>query len=354
MAGHFSRRRFVSLGGGTGQSQVIRALRMLDCEISAVVAMADDGGSTGVIRREMGIVPPGDVRNCLVALAADPMGPVARVFQRRLAVADGHAIGNLVLAALDEECDSFVDAVETCERMLGCVGSVLPSTQERVVLRGVTRDGRTIEGEELIGSSPCTLSRVRLDPRAPEACPEAVDAILEADVVVMGPGSLFTSIIPNVLVPGIARALHETSATRVFVCPKADTQYETWGLTADEYVRALFEHGAEGCVDAVLVHRGHVDGSTSTRAFEALTAEQIAADQARRAFNAARRPPYSENVLPHIHDVRSDEAVIRELERMVPVVVIRDFNLTDAPTAHDPAKLAGAIEAVSRCRSRLR
>jgi len=247
MAGHFPRKRYVSLGGGTGQSQVIRALRMLDCEISAVVAMADDGGSTGVIRREMGVVPPGDVRNCLVALAADPMGPVARAFQRRLPVASDHALGNLILATLDEECDSFVDAIEMCERMLGCVGSVLPSTQEFVALRGITCDGRPISGEELIGTSPCTIGRVCLEPERPEACPEAVAAILSADVIVMGPGSLFTSIIPNVLVPGIARALHDTSATRIFVCPKADTQYETWGLTADEYVRALYDHGAARC-----------------------------------------------------------------------------------------------------------
>jgi len=354
MAGHFPRKRYVSLGGGTGQSQVIRALRMLDCEISAVVAMADDGGSTGVIRREMGVVPPGDVRNCLVALAADPMGPVARAFQRRLPVASDHALGNLILATLDEECDSFVDAIEMCERMLGCVGSVLPSTQEFVALRGITCDGRPISGEELIGTSPCTIGRVCLEPERPEACPEAVAAILSADVIVMGPGSLFTSIIPNVLVPGIARALHDTSATRIFVCPKADTQYETWGLTADEYVRALYDHGAEGCVDAVLVHRARANGSTSTRAFEALTAEQIAADQARRAFYASRRPPFSENVLPHVHDVRVDDAIIKSLERMVPVVAIRDFNLADAPTAHDPAKLAGAIEAVSGCRLRRR
>ena len=126
MAGHFSRRRFVSLGGGTGQSQVIRALRMLDCEISAVVAMADDGGSTGVIRREMGIVPPGDVRNCLVALAADPMGPVARVFQRRLAVADGHAIGNLLIAGIWQRLGDAVSGLDMVARLLDVQGRVLP------------------------------------------------------------------------------------------------------------------------------------------------------------------------------------------------------------------------------------
>ena len=342
------------MGGGTGQPQLIRALRMLDCDISAVVAMADDGGSTGEIRRAMGVVPPGDVRNCLVALAADPMGPLARAFQRRLPVAADHAVGNLLLATLDEECGSFLGAIEVCERMLGCVGHVYPSTQQSVSLHGRTRDGRTISGEELIGRAACTLGRVWLEPGRVEACGEAVRAIMEADVVVMGPGSLFTSIIPNLLVPDVLEALRETDATRVFVCPKADTQYESWGLSADEYVEALYEHGAEGCVDAVLVHRRRSEGGVPTRALKALTSEQIVADRALRAFNATRRGAHSEDVLPRVHDVRADDEALRRLGRLVPVVDVRDFDLAGAPTAHNPAVLADAVREVSECRSRHR
>ena len=235
MARHLRQPLAVCVGGGTGQPQVLRALRGRGWDLAAVVAMADDGGSTGAIRRAMDAVPPGDVRNCLIALAADPDSPLARSFQRRLPVAANHPLGNLMLATLADESGSFLEAVATLERMLGCIGHVHPSTTENVTLQGITRDGRRISGEEMIGHGPCTLERVWLEPEAPEACAAAVDAIRSADLLILGPGSLFTSIIPNVLVPGIAQAIRETSATRIFVCPKADTQYESWGLAADEF-----------------------------------------------------------------------------------------------------------------------
>ena len=351
MARHMRQPLAVCVGGGTGQPQVLRALRGRDWDLAAVVAMADDGGSTGAIRRAMGAVPPGDIRNCLVALADDPDSPLARSLQRRLPVAGNHALGNLLLATLAEECGSFVDAVRSLERALHCTGHVHPSTAEYVTLHGITRDGRRISGEEMIGNGPCTLKRVWLMPERPTACDDAVRAIRSADLVVLGPGSLFTSIIPNVLVPGIADALRETEATRVFICPKADTQYESWGLAADEYVGALYDHGLEGCVDAVLVHRSEPQGGTGTRAFRALTAEDVAADAARRAFIASRRFPYSENVLPRVHPVRADNDVLSRLRDLVPIVEVRDFSLEGAPTAHDPSKLASAIEGVAGCRS---
>lgn len=337
----------VCVGGGTGQPQVLRALRGRGWDLAAVVAMADDGGSTGIIRRAMDAVPPGDVRNCLVALAHDPDAPLARSFQRRLSVAANHPLGNLLLATLAEECGSFVEAVRTLERALGCIGHVHPSTIERITLQGITRDGRRISGEEMIGHGPCTLARVWLEPGNPAACDDAIRAIRSADLVILGPGSLFTSIIPNVLVPGIAEAIRETDATRIFVCPKADTQYESWGLAADEYIGALYDHGLEGCVDAVLVHRVKTGEGAATRIFRALTPAEVAADAARRAFMEMRRLPYSEDVLPHIHPVRVDNAVLARLRDLVPLVEVRDFSLADAPTAHDPLKLASAIEGVS-------
>ena len=347
MARHMRQPLAVCVGGGTGQPQVLRALRGHGWELAAVVAMADDGGSTGAIRRAMGALPPGDVRNCLVALAEDPASDLARTLQRRLSFAGNHSLGNLLLATLADETGSFVTAVREIERQLGCIGHVHPSTTEYVTLRGITRDGRTIRGEEMIGHGPCTLSRVWLDPETPAACSDAVEAIRSADLVILGPGSLFTSIIPNALVPGVAEALRETSALRIFICPKADTQYETWGLAADEYVMALYDHGLEGCIDAVLVHRAETGEGTGTRMFRALTADEVAADAARRAFMATRRFPYSEDVLPHIHPVRADKEVLAHLRDLVPIVEVRDFTLPNAPTAHDPVKLASAIEGVS-------
>ena len=321
MARHLRQPLAVCVGGGTGQPQVLRALRGRGWDLAAVVAMADDGGSTGAIRRAMDAVPPGDVRNCLIALAADPDSPLARSFQRRLPVAANHPLGNLMLATLADESGSFLEAVATLERMLGCIGHVHPSTTENVTLQGITRDGRRISGEEMIGHGPCTLERVWLEPEAPEACAAAVDAIRSADLLILGPGSLFTSIIPNVLVPGIAQAIRETSATRIFVCPKADTQYESWGLAADEYITALYDHGLEGCVDAVLA--------------------------ARRAFMETRGFPRSEEVLPRIHPVRADNDVLAHMRKLVPRVEVRDFTLDGAPTAHNPVLLASAIEGVS-------
>lgn len=354
MALHMRKPLAVCIGGGTGQPQVLRGLRGRGWELAAVVAMADDGGSTGAIRRAMGAVPPGDVRNCLIALAQDPDSAFARMMQRRLPVAGNHALGNLMLASLAEECGSFLGAVRMLEEILGCVGHVHPSTTDYVTLKGVTRDGRSIAGEEMIGSGPCTLAHVMLEPAAPAACEDAVKAIMGASIVVLGPGSLFTSIIPNLLVPGIAEALKSTRAARIFVCPKADTQYESWGLAAHEYIQALYDHGADGCIDAVLVHRAEPQGSLRTKEFRALTAEDIAADAARRAFSAMRRLPHSEDVLGNVREVRADNDVLARLRALVPMVEVRDFSLEGAPTAHDPVKLAQAIEGVSGCRSQQR
>ena len=311
MARHLRQPLAVCVGGGTGQPQVLRALRGRGWDLAAVVAMADDGGSTGAIRRAMDAVPPGDVRNCLIALAADPDSPLARSFQRRLPVAANHPLGNLMLATLADESGSFLEAVATLERMLGCIGHVHPSTTENVTLQGITRDGRRISGEEMIGHGPCTLERVWLEPEAPDACPAAVDAIRSADLLM------------------------------------ADTQYESWGLAADEYITALYDHGLEGCVDAVLVHRAQSEGGTATRMFRALTPADIAADAARRAFMETRGFPRSEEVLPRIHPVRADNDVLARMRKLVPRVEVRDFTLEGAPTAHNPILLASAIEGVS-------
>ena len=336
--------RVVSLGGGSGQTQVIRALRRLNCELTAVVAMADDGGSTGLLRQQMGSVPPGDVRNCLVALAHDPTGAVARTFQKRLPFASNHALGNLFLTSLADEAGSFMEAIEVCERILACVGRVVPSTLDKVVLRGKTLDGRIICGEDLIGHGPCTLGRAWIDTAAQMACFEAIKAIKQADLVVLGPGSLFTSIIPNLLVPGILEALRTTTAFKLFVCPKADEQYESWGLAADEYVQALASHGLAGCIDAVLLHKTKERVGAATVSFRALTQEQITAHavglsaqhlQEDSAYRVASSMDYK--------PVCVDAAIVERIEAQVPTVVVRDFDMPGMPCVHDPDKLADAL-----------
>lgn len=250
-------RRAVAIGGGTGQPQVLRCLLDLGFETSAVVTMADDGGSSGVLRRELGILPPGDVRNCLVAMADDEHSMLARVFQYRFSAGEGlegHSLGNLVLAALTDLTGDFTEAIEAASRSLGARGLVHPSTLEDVVLHGVDRSGTEVIGQAQLAHNPRAVCRVFLEPDAPDAYPPALDVIRNADVVVIGPGSLYTSIIPNFLVAGIADALRGSRATRVYVCNVANLRGETGGLDAADHVEALFEHGLEGAIDAVLVH----------------------------------------------------------------------------------------------------
>lgn len=254
-----SGRRAVAIGGGTGLPQVLRTLVDLGFETSAIVTMADDGGSSGVLREQLGILPPGDVRNCLVALAGDEEGMLARVFQYRFPNGEGlagHALGNLILAALADLGGDFAEAVRLAEGYLGARGRVLPSTLADVRLHGVDRDGAEVFGQALLAANPIAVERAFLEPVDPPANPEALAAIAAADVVVIGPGSLYTSIIPNFLVAGVADALSDSSATRVYVCNVANMRGETAGLDAADHVQALLDHGLEGALDAVIVHEG--------------------------------------------------------------------------------------------------
>ena len=348
--------RAVSIGGGTGQPNTIRALLALGCRTTAVVSMVDDGGSTGVLRQEVGLNPPGDIRKCLVAMAAEPEGPLARAFEHRFAFAGNHAMGNLLIAALTAETGSFPEAVEACNRMLGCRGRVLPSTLEDVVLCGQTRDGMEFRGQATLGTGPCALSRVWLSPRQPAAYAPAVQVILDADLVVLGPGSLFTSVIPNILVPGIRDALRATRATRVYVCSMADMQGESWGLTAEEYVDALLAHGMEGCLDVVLLHRPvNADQGIATRSFQALTQEQVRADAARRAAGLA--PNVDEDPDPdwYFRPVQVSDEAQRRIEARVPLVLARDFSDPEHPTWHNLPKLTAVLKGVlEACPSRQR
>lgn len=345
----------VSIGGGTGQPNAIRALRGAGCSVSAIVAMADDGGSTGLLREETGLNPPGDIRKCLVAMADDPQSPLARAFEHRFGFGDNHTLGNLLIAALAEETGSFVRAVAECNRMLGCHGSVFPSTLDDVILCGTTRDGLEFRGESTLGTGPCALSRVWLSPRQPAAYEPAVRAILEADIVVLGPGSLFTSVIPNLLVPDVLEALKATAAPKVYVCSMADMQGESWGLTAEEYVDALLSHGLEGHLDAVLLHRSPTMGtSVATKCFQALTQEQVRSDAARRA---AELMPQEGSGEPdwYFRPVQVDDGQIARIEARVPLVVVRDFTDPEFPTWHSLPKLTSVLKGViCACPSRQR
>ncbi len=249
-------RRAVAIGGGTGLPAVIHGLLGLGFETSAVVTVADDGGSSGTLRRQLGMLPPGDIRNCLVAMAENEHGIEAELFQYRFPHGEGlagHALGNLVLAALADVSGSFPQAIEYAERFLSARGHVYPSTLADVELHGIDRAGGAISGQARLATSEQPLARVRLEPAHPVAYEPALAAIEAADVIVVGPGSLYTSLIPNFLVAGIADAVNASGATRVYVCNVANMRGETGGLDAADHVIALAEHGLSG-IDVVLVH----------------------------------------------------------------------------------------------------
>ena len=254
------RLRVVVIGGGTGAPVSIRTLLSMGLDTSAVVAMADDGGSTGILREEADVTPPGDVRKCIAAMAADPNDPLTKAFKYRFSFARNHTLGNLMLSALEDAAGSFPEAISICERLLDARGHVYPSTLDRVTLTARTRDGRSLEGQAVACHSRTALERVGLR-AAHEVVPyqPALEAIREADLIVLGPGSLFTSIIPNLLVPGVVDAIRASKGSTLFVCSLADMQGETWGLTAREHVEALMDHGTRGAYPGLAAPRqpGH-------------------------------------------------------------------------------------------------
>lgn len=340
--------RAVVIGGGTGAPMSIRTLLSLGAETSAVVAMADDGGSTGILREEADVTPPGDIRKCIAAFARDPSDPLVRVFKYRFAVARDHALGNLLLAGLEDACGSFPEAIAICERLVDAQGHVYPSTLDHVTLEARTRDGRYLDGQAVACHSKTALDWVALrgergviEPYAP-----ALEAIRQADLVVLGPGSLFTSIIPNLLVPGVVDAIRASRGRVLFVCSLADVQGETWGLTAREHLEALFDHGMAGLVDYMLVH-----------APEPLRASSPADARASRAIgaDAASAPLEDRQLAAGVRPVSITYQDLVAIQAAGPVVLARDLADPERPTWHAPAALREALgDVIKMTRARRR
>lgn len=251
--------RVVAIGGGTGLPSVLRGMKHITNNITAVVTMADDGGSSGRLRREMGVPPPGDLRSNIAALADDE-DMMTRLFQYRFAEGGlgGHSFGNLFLTALTEITGDMNTAVAVAGRVLAITGRVIPSTLHHVNLGAYIRlaDGKLVQviGESNIPEMSGTIERVFLDPENVQALPEARQAILSANLIVIGPGSLYTSILPNLLVQGIVPALKASSATIVYVCNIAQQPGETEGYTVAEHVEALEKHIGKNVISTVLAN----------------------------------------------------------------------------------------------------
>lgn len=249
--------KVVGIGGGHGLAQTLRAALAYADDVSAVVTVADDGGSSGRLTSELGIPAPGDIRNCLAALSRND--GLAALFQHRFTsgALEGHALGNLVIAALTE-MHGFSAAVGEAGRIVGAQGRVHPATPAPVRLVAVADDG-VVSGQVAVARSSSRIRSVHLDPPDPPADPSAVTSIEAADQVVLGPGSLFTSIIATLLVPDVRRAVAEARATKIFVCNARLQVGETESLTAPEHVAALVTHLGEGALDVVIVQSPAVD-----------------------------------------------------------------------------------------------
>ena len=261
--------RVAAIGGGTGLPILLRGLadamgpvaeagrgaRAADT-LSAIVTVTDDGGSSGRLRRDLSMLPPGDIRNCLAALAGNAR--FERLLAHRFAAAetwlDGHAVGNLVLAALAQMTGNFAEAVEELRRLLKARGCVFPSTLEDVTLRGELESGELVDGETAIVRNPAAIHRLALA-RPARPYPDALRALINADVVVVGPGSLYTSVLPNLLVDGVASTLSAVESVRVYVANLMTQPGETDGYTLDDHLRVLREHTGRDLFDYVLINR---------------------------------------------------------------------------------------------------
>ncbi|MBE9004833.1 YvcK family protein [Fortiea sp. LEGE XX443] len=250
--------KIVVIGGGTGLSTLLRGLKTYSANISAIVTVADDGGSSGRLRQEFGVLPPGDIRNCLAALA-DEEKLLTELFQYRFRAGDGltgHSFGNLFLTAMSDITGDLERAVAASSKVLAVRGQVLPATLSDVRLWAELEDGRRIDGESSIPKAGGKIVNIGCTPANPPALPAAIKAIKEADYIIIGPGSLYTSLVPNLLVPEIANAIAQTKAPRIYVCNIMTQPGETEGYTVADHIRAIDAAcGQRRLFDAVLVHK---------------------------------------------------------------------------------------------------
>jgi uncharacterized cofD-like protein len=305
--------KIVAVGGGTGLSVILVGLKTYTSNITAIVTVADDGGSSGRLRQQFDMLPPGDIRNCLVALA-DASTMMRDLFQFRFDKGSelaGHNFGNLFITAMTRLTGDFEKAIKETSKVLALRGQVIPSTLENVTLLAQHNDGSITEGEEKIPKTHIPIEKVMLRPGLCEATPEAVKAIEEADIIVLGPGSLYTSIIPNLLIREITDAIVSSKARKIYVCNVMTQPGETDGLSASSHIKAIVKHSHPRVFDTCIVSTGKMPAHLLKR-YEL------------------------ENAYPVINDRK-------QIESMGYRVIEEDIVVTGDMIRHDPMKLAKII-----------
>ena len=318
--------RIVAIGGGTGLSTMLRGLKRYTRDLTAIVTVADDGGGSGVLRQELGMLPPGDIRNCLEALAnVEPLMSELLHYRFTEGSLRGQSFGNLFLAALNGISGSFDQAVSRMSQVLAITGTVLPVTTSDVQLEAEFENGARVLGESKIfyckKREDCRIRQVRLLPERPPALPSALAAIAGADMILLGPGSLYTSIIPNLLVEGIAQAIAQSHALKIYVANVMTQEGETEGYTTADHIRAIFQHSADHLFDLCLVNSGQIPAEVLAR-YAQEDAEPPRCDQAECAALGVEL----------VHS---------------PVSLVRD----SGHVRHDPDKLARALLEIHAQRS---
>jgi uncharacterized cofD-like protein len=288
--------RVVAIGGGTGLSTLLKGLKWYVSpaierpvaksgkpeisDLSAVVTVSDDGGSSGRLRKELNMLPPGDIRNCIVALSEDE-ALLSRLFQHRFAKGselEGHSFGNLFLAALTSITKDFSEAVRLSSEILVTRGHIYPATTSNVELEALMEDGTRVRGETKITASRVRIHELFLIPPDVEPLPQTLEAIARADLITIGPGSLFTSLIPNLLVHGIPQAIAASPAIKVYICNLMTQANESIGLTAAEHIKALNDHAQTSIFDYALLNRASISAQLKAKyALEGAT--QVVIDQ---------------------------------------------------------------------------
>lgn len=251
--------KIVAIGGGHGLSTMLRGLKRYTKDITAIVTVADDGGGSGMLREDLGILPPGDIRNCILALAnTEPTMEQLLNYRFTEGSLAGQSFGNLFLAAMDGISGSFDEAVHRMGEVLAITGRVLPVTNQSVHLEAEFVNGSRVLGESKIfyakKRNDCRIRQVRLVPEHPQPLPESIEAIAQADLILLGPGSLYTSIIPNLLVDGVAEAIAKSRALKILVMNIMTQDGESDGYTGADHVRALLHHGAPGIIDVCIAN----------------------------------------------------------------------------------------------------
>lgn len=310
--------RIVTIGGGTGLSTLLRGLKQHNVSITAIVTVGDDGGSSGRLRSEFNMPSPGDIRNCLVALADSEM-LLSDLFQYRFDAADssldGHSFGNLFITAMTKVTGSFEQAVIESSRVLNIRGTVLPSSLDDIVVSAEMDDGAVVIGESNIPLARKRISRLSISPDHAEAYDPAIVALLSADLIVLGPGSLYTSVLPNLLVEGIAHALRFAPAEKVYVCNVATQPGETDGYKVIDHLRAIAIHAPGIGIDRVLIN--------------------------------SNLAPAESRIKPEWQVSAVEFDGLHEFEGQV-AVDQRDIVNPEFPLRHDPEKLARALMAIGR------